>query len=80
MEDYYDRTVNGNIERTHPVLWMNHPSHVVPFWFMDGAIDTKNPDKATIKKMVELAGKLNAKVLGEEDEEYYLDGEPLPRS
>ena len=41
---------------------------------MDGAIDTKNPDKLVIRKMVELANKLKAKVIGEEGEVYDSDG------
>jgi hypothetical protein len=56
------------------VIWTTHPDQV-PFWFMDGAIQTKNPDRSAIQKMVELARKLNAKVLGEGDEEYGPDGE-----
>jgi hypothetical protein len=78
-QDYYDRMMHGKIERVHPVLWTSQTDQV-PLWFIDGAIDTKNPDKATTIKMVELARRLNAKVLGEEDEEYGMDGEPLPRS
>jgi hypothetical protein len=52
---------------------MNHPDRV-PFWYLDGAIETKNPDDRTIRKMVELAGRLGARVLGEEDEVYGADG------
>jgi hypothetical protein len=77
-EDYYERQVKGKIERFHPVIWVKHPDRP-PFWFIDGAIDAKNPDKATIKKMGALARELSAKVLGEEGEEYGSDGEPLPR-
>ena len=46
----------------------------VPFWFIDGAVETKNPDEATVKKMVQLAKKLKARVIGEENEEYGPDG------
>jgi hypothetical protein len=69
--------VNSQIERIHPVIWTAHPQQVA-FWFHDGAVSLKNPDNATIRKMVELAHKLNARVLGEENEEYGWDGEPLP--
>ena len=78
-EDYYDRNVNGKIERLYLVIWTTHHDRV-PFLFEDSAIEIKNPDNATIKKMVALAGKLMAKVLGEEDEEYGPDGEPLLRN
>jgi hypothetical protein len=76
-EDYYERQKpNRKVERFHPVIWRTHPDRV-PLWFMDGAVQTKNPDRATIRKMVALANKLNAKVLGESDEEYGPDGEPV---
>ena len=78
MTDYYERKVNSRIERIRAVIWMTHPQ-LVAFWFYDGAVTLKNPDNATIRKMVELAHKLNARVLGEENEEYGPDGEPVPR-
>ena len=77
-QDYYERQVKRRIERIYAVIWMVHPDRV-PFWFLDGAVETKNPDDATIRKMVTLARKLKAKVLGEEDEEYGSDGKALPR-
>ena len=72
--DYYDRTNDeGQIERFHPWIIASHPDKP-PLWFIDGAIDSKNPDKLTIKKMVELAEKLNAKVIGEDGEVYDSEG------
>ena len=69
-EDYLERRgKDGSVERVHPVCWVTHPDSV-PFWFVDGAIETKDPDEATIKKMVELAGKLGARVIGQDGEEY----------
>jgi hypothetical protein len=77
-EDYDERQVKRKIERVHAVIWTTHPDRV-PLWFADGAVRTKNPDTATVKKLVALARKLNAKVLGEENEEYGSNGESLPR-
>lgn len=69
-EDYFDRTTKeGNIERLRPVCWKQHPDSV-PFWYMDGAIEVKSPDDSTIQKMIEIAKKLNARVIGEDGEEY----------
>src|SRR4051794_37057841 len=69
MADYYERQKPDHpVERFHPVNWTTHPDQV-PFWFIDGAVSTKNPDPRTIRKMVELARKLNARVLGEGNEE-----------
>ena len=74
-QDWYERqSANRRVERFYAVIWITHPEKV-PFWFMDGAIQTKNPDQMTIRKMVDLAHKLSAKVLGEEGEEYGPDGE-----
>jgi hypothetical protein len=41
-------------------------------WFdwSDGNIYTKNPDKATLRKMLQIAQKLNAKIQGDEGEIY----------
>lgn len=70
---YYRKNDDGSVERFHPWIIKSHPNQP-PLWFMDGAIDTKNPDKLVIKKMVELANKLNAKVIGEHGEVYDSDG------
>src|SRR5262249_29961402 len=65
--DYYERrTQDGQIERIYDTIWTAHPD-TPPFLLMDGAIQIKNPDEATIRKMVEIARKLDARVLGEED-------------
>src|SRR5688500_1543400 len=72
-DDFYVRKVGRRTERIHPVIWRKHRDHV-PLWFVDGAIQTKNPDVATVKKMVQIAKKLKARVIGEEAEEYGPDG------
>ena len=76
-EDFYDRKVNRKTERFHPVIWTKHRDRV-PLWFIDGAVETKNPDEATVKKMVQIAKKLKARVIGEENEEYGPDGKQRP--
>lgn len=68
--DYYDRrTETGEVKRIHPVLWIGHSDNV-PFWFDDGAIEVSSPDDAVIAKMKEIATKLNARVVGDDGEEY----------
>jgi hypothetical protein len=78
-EDYFERrTDDSGIERIYLVIWQEHPDGV-PFWLDDGAIKTKNPDDKTVEKMVQLAGSLGARVLGEEDEEYLAGGKTVTK-
>lgn len=62
----YYRT-NGAPERQFGVKWS---WNYAMLWYGNGAISVKNPDDETIAKMVQIANKLKARVLGEEDEEY----------
>ncbi|HZH30477.1 MAG TPA: hypothetical protein VEY11_06915 [Pyrinomonadaceae bacterium] len=74
-EDFwFERSKGESVERIKAVIWDGHPERV-PFWFYDGAISAKNPDDETIEKMVEIAEKLRAHVLGEEDEEHLGGGQ-----
>ena len=55
--------------------WNAHPVHnelnARPwFSYWEGIIDTKNPDAPTIRKMMQIASALNAKVQGDEGEIY----------
>jgi hypothetical protein len=53
------------------VLWVTKNGDVLsPFWWWEGSITTKNPDPATIAKMLEIARRLDARVFGDDDEEY----------
>jgi hypothetical protein len=71
---YERRREDGSLERLYDVLWLAHPD-TPPLLWMDGAVQIKNPDKVTIEKMIEIAGRLDARVLGEEEEEYaVVDG------
>jgi hypothetical protein len=73
--DYYERrTPDGKTEKLPMVIWTAHPSRP-PFLLMDGAIYIKSPNEATVEKMVEMAGKLKARVV-DEDGEVYSSGTP----
>jgi hypothetical protein len=76
IDDYYERRVeDGQAETIHPWLYMSLPE-TPPLWYEDGAIVAKNPDPRFIVKMVALAAKLDAHVIGEEGEVYDSSGNP----
>src|SRR5207245_10027417 len=51
--------------------WIAHPKGEERcFWFGDGSICTKNPDMATLDKMLQLSKTLNACVRGDDGETY----------
>src|ERR1044071_8617227 len=63
--DWYERRRHDkSLERIYAVVWLAHPD-TPPFLLMDGAVQIKNPDQATLEKMTEIARHLNARVLGE---------------
>ncbi len=67
------QTEEGTIERQHPIAWMGHPDQTIVspcFWYEDGEIFRKSLDDPTLKKMIEIARKLNARVIGDDGEEY----------
>jgi hypothetical protein len=68
--EHYTRKdpVLGSV-RIPAVLWSNDPD--VAFWFDRGEIQVKNPSDATILKMLEIASKLDARLIGDDDEEYF---------
>lgn len=66
-------------ERIFAVVWKTH-GKTVHLWYKDGAITTKNPDTQTVKKLVKLAARLDARVLGDEDEQYSADGKSISSS
>ena len=56
-------------------VWKAHPTEQAPnsrpwFSYWKGSIDTKNPDAPTIRKMIQIASALNAKVQGDDGEFY----------
>jgi len=57
---------------------MFHPSrrYFRVFHYSDGSIFVTKPGKAVLMKMLEVAHKLNARVIGEADEIYAADGTP----
>ncbi len=74
----YQVKIPGTQEKTQNVPgfcnWHGHPFKsldVAPWFdFRRGSISTKYPDDHTIKKMLQIADKLNAKVLGDDGEIY----------
>lgn len=60
------------VERFRSVTWKG-PHREVPLLHMDGQISVKNPDRKTCSKLLEIAGRLRARVLGEDDVEYSPD-------
>jgi len=55
--------------------WNAHPTEKEPnarpwFSFWEDSIDTKNPDAPTIRKMIQIASALGAKVQGDDGELY----------
>ena len=63
-------------------VWRGHPSGD-PVWFdfREGRVVVKNPDEATIAKAISMAKRLNARVVGDDGEEYETPGKaPRPRA
>jgi len=53
--------------------WNAHPLDESPWFdYSDGSISTKNPDDATIRKMLAIAEALNAQVQGDDCEVYVI--------
>jgi hypothetical protein len=50
--------------------WLGHPDRIVSFGLRDGAISFKHPDDYTLSKMIDLAERLEASVIGDDGEEY----------
>jgi hypothetical protein len=64
--DYLERKLpDGSIQRLHPVLWNERA-----FWFMDHKIVVKNPEDDVLTKMLEIARRLQAHVVGDDGETY----------
>lgn len=57
---------NGRTNRYPIVLWNGEPA----FWWYEDQILCSSPDDSLVKKLIEVAGKLNARVIGDEGESY----------
>ena len=69
-DHYYElRDESGNLSRVYGTLWTSHSDDAV-FWFQGGEVTAKNPDDLTILKMLGLADRLDARVLGDDGESY----------
>ena len=68
----------------HARVWTGHPQVRMSFDWVDGQVDVKNPDAATIARMKALAARLQATVFSETGELFddagesagFLDGYP----
>ena len=72
-------TPEGSLRYENPglVRWTGHPDQEeVWFDFRDGHVVVKNPDEATIARMIAVAGRLGARVLGDDGETYESPGMP----
>ncbi len=63
------------IENQGLAVWTGFPGNIdggnqAWFDFRDGRIVFKNPDQDILQKMLEIAGALNAKIVGDDGEEY----------
>ena len=63
------------IENEGLAVWTGYPANIdggnqAWFDFREGRIVCKNPDQDILKKMLEIADALNAKIVGDEGEEY----------
>ena len=69
----------GTLRYENPglVVWNGHPNEVtVWFDFRHGRVVVKNPDEATIARMIAVAGRLGARVIGDDGEMYESPGVP----
>jgi hypothetical protein len=55
--------------------FISHPDQWPIWWSERGEIYTKNPDPLVIAKLVQIAKRLDARVVGDNDEIYGLDPE-----
>lgn len=69
--DFYERKVGGTIERIYDTYWtVPNGERTAVFWLADGRITVKYRDRIALKKIVKIARKLGARLLGDDGEEY----------
>jgi hypothetical protein len=51
-------------------MFVKHPVQPTPLWWYRGEVYTKNPDDHTLNKLIHIAHKLGARVLGDDGELY----------
>lgn len=64
--DYVDSTEAGMTTRNNMITWKGHPCFL---WERD-PITCASPDQPQIAKLIEIASKLNALVIGDDGERY----------
>lgn len=69
--DSDDEVIRDAKNSEHDFLFVRGSVEAPLWWNPDlGEVYTKNPDDETIEKLVQIAKRLNARVLGDDDEEY----------
>lgn len=58
-------------------LWIPRPGVEMGLWHQDNRVVTKNPGEGLLVKMYQIAQSLDARVLGDENEEYGADGQMI---
>jgi hypothetical protein len=71
---FEDVKTDAGMERRHAWVLKADPK-AGGLWYEDGGITAYSPNQKLIVEMVAIAKKLNAKVVGEEDEVYGEDGQ-----
>jgi hypothetical protein len=60
-------------------IWSGPSEHKIPWLnWLRGRVYSKNPDEALIKKLVEIAKRLKARVIGDDGEVYLGEGQVVP--
>jgi hypothetical protein len=54
------------------VVWADHPKEPHPIWWCDGEVQCKNPDETMVAKLVTIAQDFDARVIGDDGEEYFI--------
>lgn len=85
LDNYAQAEIDGHVLRHESegiAVWTTYSGHGVGgnmawFYYSDGQVQVKNPDREILDKMLQIAGRFRAKVQGDEGEEY-LRTEDLP--
>jgi hypothetical protein len=77
--DYVMFQYEDGVRKERLAVWMEHPEdEEVALYYYDGSVVTGNPDVHTVRRMVNIADDLGARLQGDDGEFYGADGEPLP--
>ena len=77
--DYVEFRYDEGDRREPLAEWTGHPEgEDFALYYYAGEIVTGNPDPPVVRRMVEIADELGARLQGDDGEFYGPDGEPLP--